>query len=365
MTQQTLPKININLEKIAHNIEKMIHLYGSKGIEVMGVTKTVCGDPIIANLMVDKGIKYLTDSRIINLKKIYHARVKAQFVLLRTPSLSEIDATIKYADISVNTELTIVKRLSTCAIKQHMVHKIILMVEMGDLREGIMPSDLDDFVKEVLKLAGIKIVGIGTNFACFGGVKPNQAKMNQLSSLVRQVERKFGISIPIVSGGSSANYNWFMDTGDVVKVNNLRLGESIYLGREPLNRMPIQGLYTDAFTFIGEVIESKVKPSKPYGELGQDAFGNYPQFLNKGYMKRAIIGVGNQDVLVKGLTPVQDFEILGSSSDHIILDTKDNDLKVGDEVAFQLNYGALLAIMTSPYIVKNYQYQSSKIVQLQ
>jgi predicted amino acid racemase len=126
------------------------------------------------------------------------------------------------------------------------------------------------------------------------------------------------------------------------------------LGREPLERKAIPGLYTDAFTFVAEVIEAKIKPSEPYGELGQDAFGNRPRFQNRGLMRRGILGVGSQDVLVTGLLPEADIDILGSSSDHTILDLKKTDLKVGDEVRFSLNYGALLSAMTSPYIFKQY-----------
>jgi len=50
------------------------------------------------------------------------------------------------------------------------------MVELGDLREGIVPSDLENTVNEVIGLKGIKLTGIGTNLACFGGIKPNNEK---------------------------------------------------------------------------------------------------------------------------------------------------------------------------------------------
>ena len=44
-------------------------------------------------------------------------------------------------------------------------------------------------------------------------------------------------------------------------------------------------------------------------------------------MRRAILGVGLQDVLVSGLTPRSDIEILGASSDHIIVNTKEDRIK--------------------------------------
>jgi len=278
--------------------------------------------------------------------------VQAQFLLLRTPCLSQTETVVKYADMSLNTELAVIKRLSKFAVDRDRSHKIILMVELGDLREGLMPSDLDDTVKQVLELENIELIGIGTNLACFGGVKPDDEKMGCLTSIAIDIEDKFGLKLEIVSGGNSANYDWFTSTKDVGRVNNLRLGESIYLGCETLNRKPIPGLYTDSFTLVSEVIESKIKPSVPYGVICQNAFGNVHEFKDRGSIQRAILGVGLQDVLVSGLSPRIDIEILGASSDHIIVDTKDIDVNVGDELEFDLNYGALLSAMTSPYVNK-------------
>lgn len=347
-------RVEINLGKIAHNVKELVQFYGSKGIEIMGVTKTVCGDPDIANIFVDNGIRVLADSKIENLKKMHDAGVKAQFVLLRTPALSEVEAVINNADISMNTEIAVIRRLAMIAEAKNMVHQVILMIEMGDLREGILPDNLEVFIQEVLNLKGVSIVGIGANFACFGGVKPSEEKMNRLSELAGFIESEFSLPLIYVSGGNSANYNWFTAVKSTGKINNLRLGESIYLGRETLDRKVIPGLFTDAFTFVSEVIESKIKPSVPYGETGQDAFGNYPQFRDRGMIRRAIVGFGSQDVLVKGLTPELDIEILGSSSDHTILDAGLVDLQVGDEVKFSLDYGALLSVMSSVYITKKY-----------
>ena len=354
MIQPVTPRIEINLAKIAHNAAKLVELYGSKHIGLMGVTKTVCGAPEIATVLLEQGIHILADSKLLNLQKMRDSGIKANFVLLRSPALSEVEAVITHADISINTELAVINKLSEVALDKQIVHKIILMIEMGDLREGILPGNLDAFIQQVLDLAGIKIVGIGVNFACFGGVKPSEQKMKDLSILANDIETKFSLDLCYVSGGNSANYNWFKNTVDVGRVNNLRLGESIYLGLETLNRMAIPDLYTDAFTFVTEVIELKIKPSVPYGEIGQNAFGIYPHFEDRGQMTRAILGVGNQDVLVTGLQPTLDIEIIGSSSDHTVIDAKENNLKVGDEVTFNVNYGALLSLMTSPYVNKQY-----------
>ena len=346
------PRIEIDLGKIAHNAKTLQKLYASKGIDIIGVTKAVCGDPDIANTLVNSGISILADSRIPNIKRMRNAGVKAMFLLLRTPALSQTEEVVKYVDISLNTELSAIKRLSRFAVENKSRHKIILMLELGDLREGIMPLDLDITIKHVLELEGIELLGLGTNLACFGGIMPDKEKMEQLSTIAGSVEKKFGLNLTFISGGNSANYNWFISTNDIGRINSLRIGESIYLGRETINRKAISGLFTDSFTLVAEVIESKIKPSLPYGEISQDAFGNIPDFKDQGQIIRAILNVGLQDVLVSGLTPRSDIDILGANSDHIIINAKKRELNVGNELEFDLNYGALLSAMTSPYVIK-------------
>ena len=349
------PRIEIDLGKIAHNAKALNKLYGSKGITITGVTKVVCGDPKIADVLVKSGISILADSRIDNIRKMRKAGIQAQFILQRTPIPSQTESVVRYTDISLNSELSVIKGLSRSAVKQGITHKIILMVELGDLREGLLPSDLENTVKEIIVLKGIEFVGVGTNLACFGGIEPDEEKMEYLSTIVKNIEEKFGLTLEFVSGGNSANYSWFISTNDIGKINNLRLGESIFLGCETLYRKQIPNLFTDAFTLITEVIESKIKPSVPYGNVHQDAFGNTPKFQDRGQIRRAILGAGLQDVLVSGLTPILDIDILGASSDHIIVDAKQIELNVGNEVSFNLNYGALLSSMTSPYVIKKYK----------
>jgi len=350
----TAPRIEIDLEKISHNATRLRELYASKGVGITGVTKVVCGDPVVADVLVNTGIDTLADSRLKNITRMREAGIQAQFVLLRTPAPSQAESTVRYADISLNTELSVIERLSESAVKTGATHKIILMVELGDLREGILPAALDETVERVLGQSGIVLAGIGTNLACFGGIKPDDEKLDRLSLIASEIEEKFGVVLQYVSGGNSANHDWFMSTNNIGRINNLRLGESIFLGRETLHRKPIPGLFTDAFRLVAEVIESKMKPSKPYGEICQDAFGNVPEFSDQGQMRRVILGIGLQDVLVSGLTPCVNIEILGASSDHIMIDARKMDLKVGDEVEFSLNYGALLSSMTSPYVAKSY-----------
>lgn len=347
------PEITIDLEKIASNVSVLKELYGARGISIIGVTKAACGDPCLANILVSNGVNFLADSRIINIKRMLDAGVKAKFLLLRTLP-SEVELVVKYADVSLNSDLSIIRLLSEAATKRNLLHKIILMIELGDLREGIMPIDLNSAVRNILKLPGIELMGIGTNLACFGGIMPNARKMRMLSSIAIDLEKRFNITLDLISGGNSANYNWFKKSEVLGRINNLRLGESIFLGRETLERKPIPNLFTDAFSLSAEVIESGLKPSVPFGETGLDAFGNKPVFEDSGQIKRAILGIGKLDVNTDGLAPPDGMTILGATSDHLILNTNEKVLKVGDVVTFGLNYGALLSAMNSQTIAKRY-----------
>jgi predicted amino acid racemase len=352
------PRLEIELEKIAHNAQSLTELCSSKGIRVTAVTKGVCGAPWIASVLLNSGIRSLGDSRIANIQKMRKAGLDAQFILIRSPMPSEAERVVEFADVSLNTEMSVIRVLAEHAAKRDKTHRIVLMVELGDLREGILPCDVEAMVEQVIRLRGVKLVGIGTNLACFGGVRPTEAKMQALSSIAGKLERKVGVNFEIVSGGNSANYQWFVSTPDVGRVNHLRIGEAILMGCDTLNREQIPGLYTDAFTLVAEVIELKTKPSKPYGEIAQDAFGHIPVFEGKGCMKRAILALGMQDVDVSGIRLRIGADVVGASSDHLVLDVREPGLEVGDEVRFDVGYGALLRAMASPYVEKVYWPQS-------
>ncbi|HIC36787.1 MAG TPA: alanine/ornithine racemase family PLP-dependent enzyme, partial [Candidatus Marinimicrobia bacterium] len=347
--KSSMPRIEISLSQIRENTKKLSELYMQKGISLMGVTKAVLGEPSIAKAMIQGGVKFIADSRIENIQKMKSAGISTQFVLLRTP-LSQAESIVKNADISLNTEIETLKKLSYHAKGQNKIHQVIIMVELGDLREGILPCDLPQLVRKTLSLPHIKIIGIGCNLACYGGIKPDDKNMRELSELVDLIEKEFQIDLEIISGGNSANFEWFKSSQDVGRVNNLRLGESILLGCETVGRKVIPGLHTGAFQLIAEVIESKRKASVPLGEICQDAFGNVPGFLDRGDHQRVIIALGRQDVQVSNLKSNNKLKMIGSSSDHIILDGENHNLEVGDEVSFSLDYGGLLATMTSPFV---------------
>ena len=351
----TAPRLEVRLDRIGHNARTLVERLGACGIAVTGVAKATLGSPAIVQVLQASGVVAIGDSRIENIERLRGAGVVGRMTLIRSPMPSQTDRVVASADVSLNTEIDVLARLSEAAVAQGRVHEVVLMVELGDLREGIMPGDLDAVVADTLDRPGLRLLGIGTNLACQSGVAPDAANMAELSTLASRVEDRFGLVLDLVSGGNSANLDWVFGGGDIGRINELRLGESVLLGCEPLRRTPIEGLHTDAFTLVTEVIESKVKPTVAWGDINQSAFGEIapvgPAPL-PGSRPRVIVALGRQDADPDGLTPPPGMAILGASSDHLLLDPGSTRVAVGTEVAFQLDYSALLRAMTSPFVTK-------------
>jgi predicted amino acid racemase len=302
--------------------------------------------------MLRGGACGLGDSRVPNLARLAGLDRSSLRTLIRSPMLSQVARVVHLADVSLNTEAVVLAALDQAASQQNRKHAVVLMVELGDLREGIALDDIPAAVRDVLAHSSLRLVGIGANLACQNGVIPDDQNMGILTALADDIEARHGIYLEVVSGGNSANLNWALHTRDVGRIDELRLGEAILLGVDPLYRTPITGLHTDAFTLIAEVIEVAMKPAQPWGDRAQAAFGAAPARTGSTTVHQAILAVGRQDVDPDGLRPPEGITILGMSSDHLIVDLGDQPAAVGDEIEFGVGYGALVRAMTSPFVTK-------------
>lgn len=351
----TYPWLSIELDKIEHNTRTLVRLCGQHGIAVTGVTKAVCGHPDVAKAMLRGGVSSLADSRLENIHRLRAAGVDASCMLLRLPPLSGTEMVVESVDVSLNSELSVLRGLSAAATRRGMLHEVLLMLDLGDLREGIWPDDLMAFLPEAAELPGIRIVGVGANLACFSGVVPDQSNMKRLVKLAGAMERDFGLQLKWISGVNSSGLELIASGHMPARVNHARIGEAILLGRETVQRRPWPDTFQDAFILHAEVLELKRKPSRPAGARGEDAFGKRPQFVDRGVIRRALLNVGREDVDVEGMVPVDPrITILGGSSGYLVVDVSaaGDDIGVGDELSFSLNYSALVAAMTSEYVKK-------------
>lgn len=348
------PKLEIDINKLKQNVKVISHMCHEKNISLAFVTKSFCAREQVVEKLVEDGIDYIADSRISNLKKLKD--IDLPKILIRIPMISELEEVVKYSDISFNSELKTIKALNQICERKNVIHKIVLMFDLGDLREGYFyEEDLFNNLKNIQKFKNIKIVGIATNLTCYGAIIPSPTNTGRLVQIAKKIEKEFNLKLEIVSGGNSSSIDLMMNDNMPKGVTNLRIGESIVLGRETAYGKNIEGTYQDAFKLVCQVVECKEKPSVPIGEVGIDAFGNKPVYEDKGILKRAIVAIGKQDIDTDSLMPIDtSIEILGASSDHMILDISksENDYKVGDEVEFLLTYGGLMSTSTSEYVEK-------------
>ncbi len=350
------PRLRIDGGKLQHNAACVLHECRSRGVKLTAVTKGTCAHPEVVSALLKAGVKSLGDSRLLNLNRLSELAPEAELVLLRLPGPRSAVGTVRHADISLNSEAATLQALNQAAAETGVQHGVWLMVDVGDLREGVWVDDVASLARSAKGLSNLQVKGVGTNLACYGGVIPSTDNMNRLLRARDTVAEVLGYQPPVVSGGNSANWN-LLCSGDTPQgINNLRIGEALLLGQEAVQRQPIEGAHRDVFSVETEVIEVKKKPSVPTGETGQDAFGQLPTFEDRGDHLRAIVALGRQDVDPDGLRPeMEGVEIIGASSDHMILDVEHAEAAVqpGEVLSFVVTgYSALLALFTSPYVDK-------------
>lgn len=349
------PRLEIFPDRIRDNARSIIKLCRSHGAQVAVVTKVASAHAAVTNAVLEAGPDMLADSRIMNLRYLGETGATVPRLLLRLPTQSEAHDAVLNSELSLNSSVATMKKLSDAAVALGKTHQVIVMVDVGDLREGVWPEMAPEVVAQAARLPGIEVMGVGCNLACYGGVIPSQENMARLIAVREECRKKSGLRLDLISGGNSSSLPLLASGKMPAEINHLRLGESILLGRNVIDRSPWPGTRQDTFRLVAEVIEVERKPSVPIGETGQDAFGGTPQYVDRGWRKRAICNIGRQDVVVDGIEPEDGgIIVLGGSSDHLILDVEEaaTDVKVGDQLAFYPGYGALLALSTSPYVSK-------------
>ena len=346
------PRVLIDAKKYAFNVSFVTDLCHKQGISIMGVSKVYCADEKLVSVLDQSQVDFIADSKLDNLM---HMKTIKPKVYLRIPALSEVSLVVKFTDMSLHSELEVIKKIDEISGKMRKTHKIILMYDLGDLREGIYYKSfqLDD-IKEILTLKHIELYGIGTNLTCYGSVIPTVETYQKLKTIKDEIEKELNIKLHMISGGNSSSIPMLLEGNIPDFINNLRIGEAMIVGRETAYQNRIDHLYEDVITLETEILEIKDKPSYPEGELGFDAFGQNQTYKDVGIMKRAILSIGRQDVKHDDLIAPKGIEIVGSSSDHLIIHITEGMYQIGDVIKFKLKYGGILSLMTSPYVEKVY-----------
>ena len=366
------PRLLIDLNKLEQNAREVTRLCGSRGISVAGVIKGANGLIPCVKAIANAGVRFLASSRLEQLQRVREAGIDQELLMLRVSMLSEVEKVVRLCDISLQSDPEVLDALDHAAAEAGVTHRVILMADLGDLREGWW--DKDAFVQEALrveqKLPHLELAGIGTNLGCYGSIVATKEKMEELVALAEAVESAIGRELEWISGGATTSLPRVL-LGDMPpRVNLLRVGEGILLAEYMLEMEGYDAaleaagyhLNRDVFTLQAELLEVRDKPTYPVGVIGAvDAFGHTVQYEDRGIRRRGLLGLGKVDYGDPGdLIPrTQGVEVLGASSDHTILDLQaaqdeGQSLKTGDIIDFDLTYSTLVYATNSENVQIEY-----------
>ena len=385
------PELVIDKGKLADNIREVTARCRARGISVAGVVKGMNGLPELIKVYAASDVEMIGSSRIEQIKDAVEIgkaapKLRKPTMMIRIPMLSEVPEIVKYCDYSLDSEDAVLRALNEGVLRQASPikkHKVILMAEMGDLREGYVGEDL---IRAALmvenELDGLELAGVGMNVGCYGSILPTREKLDEFVSRAEAVEAAIGRSLDIISGGATTTLMRVLDGDIPERINHLRIGEGILLAHDlPLFygcEMPF--MHQDVFRLRMEVVELKSKPTYPQGEIGRDAFGRLPEYIDRGNRMHAICACGRVDYgSIEDIFPLMPgIKVIGASSDHTLLDVEDlfsaheagNDvaegdpdkldfdaapLKVGDVLEFAINYASMVYVTSSRNIHITYK----------
>lgn len=360
-----MAELVIKSDKIIQNVEKLNRILVKHNVKWSLVVKVLSGHKdFLRNLLFHPVVKQLhsvADSRLSGLKAIKEINPEIVTMYVKPPAIDIINSIVTYADISLNSSFRTIDALNTEAGKQGKKHRIIIMIELGELREGILREKVLDFYNRIFKLKHIEIEGIGSNLGCMYGVQPTYDKLLQLSLYKQLIEAKFNTSLPFISGGSSITLPLLGKTSMPKNVNHLRIGETAFLGTSPFDNKKFRDLSVDAFEYLANVIELELKETSPDGLITEGNIGHTSEIEEQDYEHsyRAILDYGLLDVDVHELTPKdKNIRFAGTTSDMSVYDlgpaVKDTmcKYKVGDKIKFTPSYMAVARLMNSKFIDK-------------
>ena len=161
MNRNLYPCVEFDLDLLAENLAERCH---DSLIEVAGVVKAVSSLPEIVRVYEESGVKFIATSRISQMRAIREAGIcKKPLMLIRIPMLSELPDVVELCDISLQSDIIVLRALNEEAQKQGKVHEVILMMDLGDLREGFWNEEdaLDAALEIEHELKNLRLAGVG------------------------------------------------------------------------------------------------------------------------------------------------------------------------------------------------------------
>ncbi|MCF7859270.1 MAG: alanine racemase [Candidatus Cloacimonetes bacterium] len=361
-----MAELIVNTKAILNNINKLNNYFEKNNIHWTLISKILSGDKEVLSKILQspelKRVHSIGDSRLSSLKTIKRIDPDIVTMYIKPPAIQHVKTVVKYANISLNTSIETIKALNHEAKQLGKKHRIIIMLEMGELREGVLRDDFMAFYEEVFGLSNILIEGIGTNLGCMYGIEPTYDKLAQLCLYKQLLEVKFKRDLKLISGGSSITLPLIGKHKIPKTVNHFRVGEAAFLGRSPFNNKKFRNLSTSAFEFDANIIEMSEKDALPDGIISEASIGHIAEQndVEERTQYRAILDFGILDVDVKEIFPKNsNVKFVGTTSDMTVYeigskisDSRKKRYKVGNKVRFDPSYMAVARLMNSRFLTK-------------
>lgn len=363
MENKRYPRVVCDLPRLRQNIIEVTQRCHRVNIKVAGVIKGINGAMPMVEQFVRGGCDQLASSRLDQLERVREAQLGLPTMLIRVPMMSELEDVARLCDYSLESDLSVLEALDAACARLGRRHKVVLMADLGDLREGWWDKEelLDAAVRVERDLPNLELAGVGTNLGCYGAIVPTVEKMEELAALAGRVEEAVGRSLEIVSGGATSSYLLVHRGQMPEKINHLRIGEGLLLSYDLQTDWGVTDmtyLSTHVFSLEAQVLECRPKPTHPVGKIFMDAFGFFPTYEDRGIRSRALLGIGKLDVgdVMKLLPKEKGVVVVGGSSDHTILDVEDcaREWKAGDIMEFDLNYSTMLFLTAGANVSLEY-----------
>lgn len=362
-----MAELLIHTTKIKENIQKLSDYFESKNVEWSLITKVFSGDEeFLKNVLDTKTIAKINsvgDSRLTSLKNLRRVNPEMKTIYIKPPAAVYAEEVVEYADISLNTSYSTIQALNEAAKKKDKIHKVIIMIELGELREGVNRTDLIDFYEKIFDMKNIDVIGIGSNLGCMYGIEPSYDKLLQLSLYKELIAAKFKKNLPLLSGGTSITLPMLESKAIPADINHFRVGEAAFFGVSPLLNAQFLDLNTNTFEFKANIIELEEKKLVPEGVIGEANIGHTSAVMESTageHSNKVILDFGLLDVNQEDLTALDDgISFVGTTSDMTVVDIGDNlnekgeqRFHVGDTLSFRVNYMAVARLLNSKFIGK-------------
>lgn len=365
--------LHFDLTKVRRNLDTALDFCRARGLTLLPVTKLFQSRPDLLKAIDHPALHQVADVNSANLVRLDPRRQTGR-VLLR-PRRQDAAATAAGATRVFLSDPDLALRLSQARQSQKAktpLH-VTLMIEAGDLRDGVPLEQVPEVADQIARLPGLELTGLGLNLGCLHGALPSPGGLDRVAQTLRRAREKTGLPLPELSLGGTVTWDFLKQQNLPPEFTELRLGEAFLFGWNTSLRSPVPEMEAGVFRLDLEVLEVWTKvvhglPDRRAGRrvdqlpapepdddqpTGFNAFGEPAREPFTGPRRRAVLEGGENIAPYRSLTPLQPgIHLVGETHEYLVADCQEASPAVqpGMILNFQPAYEAVARCFLSPYL---------------